>query len=546
MPSFECGSVLPAPVSSGEGHRLQELHATQLLDAKPNDALDHVTRRASQALGVPIALVSLVDEDRQWFASRCGLDASDTPRDVSFCGHAIHHPDETFVVEDATQDERFFDNPLVTGEPQVTFYAGRPIRGPGGQVLGTLCVIDHIPRTWSAEDDEQLRDLARWTELEIRAITTPQTHVVASDAFVAVQRERFWDVSQDMFAVATPTLELLDANGQLAEHLGYPLESMLGRSLFDIVHPLDDARTRVFLHEVASAGTTAPFVIRIRCVDGTFRHIEWTCAMHGGLFYAAARDVTERERNSSHIQTINKALADSNRDLREFAAFTAHELRGPLRTIAGFVTLIERMAKNQPDMIDAAQRVVGGTRRMDELITNMLELASISSDDTPHEAVEVDEIRRFVVQAVHAAYPNADIEWDDAPAVTGHINQLQQLFLNIVENAAKYQRPGNRPAIRVATGMHAGRVRFSITDNGVGIPNGLCSEVFEPFRRAHSRDEFEGTGIGLAMCKKIVRAHGGCIQAFSDPGIGSTFVFDLPAHGPRSGPATRLPDRAIP
>jgi diguanylate cyclase (GGDEF)-like protein len=146
-----------------EARRLTALHATRLLGSAPEESFDRITRMAARLLNAPTALVSLVDTDVQWFKSRCGLEATETPRDISFCGHAIlgHEP---LVVGDATQDPRFFDNPLVTGEPFVRFYAGVPIYSVDRLPLGTLCVLDQVPRQLSAEELDILRDLARMVE----------------------------------------------------------------------------------------------------------------------------------------------------------------------------------------------------------------------------------------------------------------------------------------------------------------------------------------------------------------------------------------------
>jgi len=149
-----------------EDRRISELRHLEILDTPSEDRFDRITRLALRVFDVPMALVSLVDTDRQWFKSCQGLEASETPRDISFCGHAILE-EEPLVVPDALLDPRFADNPLVLGEPSVRFYAGYPLKGPGGHTLGTLCVIDRRPRYLSAADLQALRDLAHCTESEL-------------------------------------------------------------------------------------------------------------------------------------------------------------------------------------------------------------------------------------------------------------------------------------------------------------------------------------------------------------------------------------------
>ncbi|WP_036193514.1 GAF domain-containing sensor histidine kinase [Marinobacter daepoensis] len=150
-----------------EPQRLSALEATKLLDTPPEERFDRVTRLAASLFDVPIALVSLVDRDRQWFKSCYGLGVRETGRDISFCGHAILKS-EAFVVSDALADERFSDNPLVTGEPRIRFYAGAPLEDRSGFRIGTLCIIDRTPRTFSDDDQMKLRDLADILERELQ------------------------------------------------------------------------------------------------------------------------------------------------------------------------------------------------------------------------------------------------------------------------------------------------------------------------------------------------------------------------------------------
>ena len=154
----------PAPIPPDEAQRLAALRDSGLLDSQAQGGVHRITRSAARLLGTPIALVSLVDERRQWFLSRVGLEAPQTPRDVSFCGHvvALHEP---LVVVDSWQDPRFAGNPLVCGEPGVRAYLGVPLHAGGTQPIGTLCVIDTQPRQFSDADLQVLTRCARALEL---------------------------------------------------------------------------------------------------------------------------------------------------------------------------------------------------------------------------------------------------------------------------------------------------------------------------------------------------------------------------------------------
>ena len=140
--------------------RLEELRRLMILDSAEERDYNDITRLASGLCDAPISLITLVDSDRQWFKSKVGLSISDTPRQWSFCSHAIEEPDKVFVVTDATKDDRFKDNPLVTGNPNIRFYAGAPLVTPSGEAIGSLCVMDSKPRDLAPEKLQELQLLA--------------------------------------------------------------------------------------------------------------------------------------------------------------------------------------------------------------------------------------------------------------------------------------------------------------------------------------------------------------------------------------------------
>lgn len=161
--------MLKPNIPENEKQRLESLHALSILDTDEEERFDRITRMAKRLFDVSIALVSLVDENRQWFKSCVGLSVSEMPRDISFCGHAILD-DDVFIIPETLNDERFVDNPLVIGAPKIRFYAGCPLKTSNGEKIGTLCIIDQKPRAFSDDDIAALKDLAAMVETELTAI----------------------------------------------------------------------------------------------------------------------------------------------------------------------------------------------------------------------------------------------------------------------------------------------------------------------------------------------------------------------------------------
>ncbi|MCZ8253984.1 MAG: EAL domain-containing protein [Hylemonella sp.] len=283
-----------------ERQRLQTLQDYAVLDTAPEAGFDELTHLAAQWLRVPIVLVSLVDSERQWFKSRVGLAAPETPRSVSFCSVAIERPQQMLIVPDARLDPRFSDNPLVTGEPGIRFYAGAPLVMPDGQALGTLCVIDHRPREFSPQERETLSLLARQVvaQLELRRQRIEMR--------LAVDRyQKLFDNTMDGVLQTRPGGEVLAANAAACAMLGMSEAQIRERGRGGILD-LEDPRLPDLLDTRLRLGH-ARGELRMRRGDGTLFEVELTSALyrdHAGQWLSSIvfRDISERLRWQQQLQ----------------------------------------------------------------------------------------------------------------------------------------------------------------------------------------------------------------------------------------------------
>jgi len=269
-----------------EQHRLSTLHALDLLDTPPEDRYDVITSTAAALLQVPVSLISLVDAERQWFKSHHGLTLSETPRDLSFCGHAVLDS-EVFVVDDARRDERFHDNPLVNQEPFVRFYAGRPLAAANGERIGTLCVIDHQARTLTAEQLKLLDQLGAWAEAEI--------HLAEERRSLPRYFDHLLELLADAIVLADAGGAVRFANSAALRLLRYEVKEIFGLPLWEL---LDPAERDGFAVELAALG-------RVGAEFGSLSHGATVCCKDGMRLNVM---LTFSRRNTSGQYTVAMIL----------------------------------------------------------------------------------------------------------------------------------------------------------------------------------------------------------------------------------------------
>ncbi|WP_321889163.1 sensor domain-containing diguanylate cyclase [Paraburkholderia bannensis] len=318
--------MITAPLPLDEDLRLRALKRLDILDSEPEEAFDRVARLAARAFAVPIALVSLVDEDRQWFKSHYGLAACETPRSMSFCAHAVLSK-RMLVVEDTFDDERFLDNPLVLGAPYIRFYAGSPLRLADGQVIGTLCLIDTQPRSFEADDAQALADYAQLIEreLEVRGqLIRSRTAHERDRRSLAISEARFTTVFKETpigNALVALDGHFLEVNPTFTEITGYDEATLRKLTFAEVTHPDDLASDFALAAElVAGKQSTCTTEKRYMRPDGTAIWVNLAVTLlrdAAGVplhFIAAVQDIDSRKKSEEALRNYHVELEERVRE----------------------------------------------------------------------------------------------------------------------------------------------------------------------------------------------------------------------------------------
>jgi PAS domain S-box-containing protein len=311
------------PVSQQEKERIQALKNYGILDSLGEEAFDRITALASLICDTPIAMISLLDEDRQWFKSKVGFDVTETARDIAFCNYTILDT-QILEVEDATKDDRFKKNPFVTGTPNVRFYAGQPLIDPKGYPLGTLCVIDGETKVLNDKQKKALQLLAE----ETMALILERRQKANVQNF-----ENLFEYYNDLICIAGMDGYFKKVNPAFQKVLGWDIKTLLTTSFFDLVHPEDLETTRDEVQRLADGSTTINFTHRFKTIDGNYRILQWvaTPEPETGNLFAIARDISTekiKERQLVHSEERARAFFENSQGF-----MCTHDLHGKFKSV---------------------------------------------------------------------------------------------------------------------------------------------------------------------------------------------------------------------
>ncbi len=315
--------------------------------------------------------------------------------------------------------------------------------------------------------------------------------------------------------------------------LGYSKAELMAVPYLSYVHPDDQAATIAEAQKLSAGGDTIWFENRYRCRDGSYKWLLWqaTPVRHLSTIYAAARDITAHKHSEEELLRRTEELKRSNAELEQFASVASHDLQEPLRTVSSYLDLLHHRFHDKlgPDAGKFIAIAADGATRMRTLIQDLLAYSRVGNQAKPLQPTALANIFAQVLKSLEVAIAGSGgkVTHDPLPTILGDPTQLTQLLQNLIANGLKFHGK-EAPQVHLAALDTGAEWSFAVSDNGIGIDPKFFDQLFTIFRRLHARSEYPGTGIGLAVCKKVVEHHGGRIWIESEPGKGTTFRFTIP------------------
>ncbi|TAD75216.1 MAG: sensor histidine kinase [Oscillatoriales cyanobacterium] len=469
------------PVPRHEADRLKALNDYEILDTLPEKNYDDLAAIAAYICGTPISLISLIDSDRQWFKARHGIDATATPREQAFCAYAICQPEEVLMVPNALEDPRFAQNPLVTGDPEIRFYAGAPLVTSEGLAVGTLCVIDRQPRQLTQQQIDALQALSRQviSQLELRRQAKQlQQEVQLRSQMAQIAADKSAELAQALAQLQKTQVSLVQSEKM----------SALGRLVAGVAHEINNPISFIEgnLHYCKSYFNHLVGLIRLYQTAYPKGSPEINCA---------AEDCDLNYLSHDLPRLLNSMQIGSHR----------------IQSIVQLLRVFSRLDESETKVVDLHHN-------LDATLT-LMEYQLAANQHRP--AIQVTRC------------------YGDVPQVHCAISQLNQVFMQLLSNAIDALDCGvgckhlnePQPTICIQTEtLGNDRLRIQISDNGVGISEMGQQRMFDPFYT--TKPVGKGTGMGLAIAYQIiVDLHGGQLHCESEPGLGTTLTIEI-VHAP--------------
>ncbi len=429
-----------------------------------------------------------------------------------------------------------------------------PLRSDG-RLLGVLGVATRPDSAGDPEEHSLLDELAGDVAHALRGLELESSGARATAALLASEAKyrRLHETMRDAFVMVDMEGRIVETNRAYRELLGYSEAELARLSYVDLTPARwHAAEAAIVAGQILPRGYSDLYEKEYVRRDGSVLPVDLRTFLVRGddgqpaAMWAIVRDISERKRAEQALEARRQELLRSNHDLEQFAYVASHDLQEPLRMVASFTQLL---AERYADALDQDARdfigfAVEGATRMQRLIEDLLAYSRVSTRGSVLGRVDPHEALAGAVANLQTAIAEtgALVTCAELPPVTGDLTQLTQLLQNLVGNSLKFRRPGEPPRVHLSAARDPadpGSWVFRVADNGIGIDPRHLGRLFTIFQRLHTREEYPGTGIGLALCKRIILQHGGRIWLESEPGRGTSCLFTLPSadrgHGSTSG-----------
>ncbi len=514
-------------IPNNECDRINELYSFNVLDSFEENDYDFITHLASQICNTKYALITLIDKDRQWFKSKCGITINQTDRDISFCGHVIVENKDVYIVEDARKSLIFFDNPLVVGNPNIVFYAGVPLRSDSGFALGTLCVF-HDDFVELSED--QLRSLKGLANQVMNLLNLRKSNLVLGEQSKLLEAknnnlEDFFKIFKDLIVVTDLNLNLFKSNESWIKNFKEKQINNHSKSILDFVSCEDSKILNNQIKRALTFGISDNFVCKMKNNHSGFNEIIWRIYFLDNYYYFYGRDVTQQKNTESNLLKLLNLSKSQNERLQNFAHIVSHNLRSHSTNISSLVQLIgEKYPVKENELF---KMLLLASENMIETTNNLSDVALLYSTNK-------DEINRFKIKKlvkksidtfqIDLNHHNilVDINIDESIEIYGFAEYLDSVFQNLISNAIKYSRESNYKFLRIVSYDEENYIKLSFEDNGLGIDlSRYRDKIFGMYKTFHYTEN--SRGLGLFITKNQMEAMGGWIEVESEVNVGSKF-----------------------
>lgn len=522
-----------------ESERVESLQKLEIMDSISEKEFDEIAKMASQICDTPIALISLLDNSRQWFKAKIGLAEVETKKDISFCSHAILQ-DEVFIVNDAQADERFYDNPLVINDPKIRFYAGAVLKSPEKNLpIGTLCVVDHVPRELSQNQIESLKALShqlqKLLELRLRVL-----ELQSKNKSLLLHKLTFENMVEGLI-LQDREKKIIDSNASVYSILGFSANQFItDKSSADGWRAIHEDGSDFSFEEHPSKKALEIGLIQKNVIMGIEKklgELKWISLTATPLFLSP-------ENFPSHVVTTfsditeqkiaQQALMQSAKlsSLGEMAGGIAHEVNTPLAIICLLASRTQKMLKLNPipteDINEKLIKIEATGYRISKIVKGLLAF-SRNTDKEPWTETSLAQTITDALSLCNEKLKNSQIQFnmriESDLSVYCVSTQISQVILNLLQNAHDAIQDLPQKWIRIELEKFESQAKITVTDSGCGINPYILDKIMQPFFT--TKETGRGSGLGLSISKGIAEKFKGRLYYNLDQGH-TSFVLELP------------------